>query len=191
MLNPSPTTPHQNYDLGPHVDEHYAFLHHIIDHHVAPDSIALEFGVGSGTSLRLIAEHMPVIGFDSFQGLPEDWRAGYPKGAFANKPPIVANSHLVIGLYNDTLPQFRWDSTRRIGLVHLDADLYSSTRTILQHLPWEDLRRAHTVFVFDEWHGYDGAELHEQRAWREHADATGIRWEVIGSSFQQWGIRLA
>ena len=37
---------------------------------------AAEFGVATGTTLALIAQHMFVTGFDSFDGLPEDWRAG-------------------------------------------------------------------------------------------------------------------
>src|SRR6478735_7213790 len=48
------------------------------------DGIAVEFGVGHGHSLRLIASVLPVIGFDSFMGLPEDWRPSHMKGAFGN-----------------------------------------------------------------------------------------------------------
>ncbi|SIN50927.1 Bacteriophage protein [Mycobacteroides abscessus subsp. bolletii] len=46
---------------------------------------------------------MPVIGFDSFTGLPEDWREGFPEGSFAHKPPAINNTRLVIGRYADTL----------------------------------------------------------------------------------------
>src|SRR5690349_16469603 len=44
----------------------------------------LEFGVYSGTTINRIAEadySRTVWGFDSFEGLPERWRAGYPPGA--------------------------------------------------------------------------------------------------------------
>src|SRR5215472_10803139 len=39
-----------------------------------------EFGVWSGHTLRLLADAAPtrqVHGFDSFEGLPSDWRAGF------------------------------------------------------------------------------------------------------------------
>lgn len=179
----------QDYDLGPAVDGHYVLLRHLLHTHQIPHGIALEFGVGSGISTRLIAEHMPVLGFDSFQGLPEDWRDGFPAGSFACDPPDIPNAQYVVGLYDDTLPTYCWDGLRSIALVHIDCDLYSSTKTVLDNLPLRDLQGA--VFVFDEWHGYEGAEEHEQRAWREFADRTGIRWTVIGHSFQQWGIRIA
>jgi Methyltransferase domain len=179
------------FDLGPYVDEHYVLLQHVLRWYRRPETIALEFGVGSGNSIRQIARHMPVIGFDSFKGLPEDWRDGYPAGAFACEPPIVpSNVHLVVGMFEDTLPDFSWGSGRRnnIGLVHIDCDLYSSTATVLKHIG--PLLRRGCVIVFDEWHGYEGCEEHEQRAWREFVADHSIKWQVLGHSFQQWGIRV-
>ena len=43
-----------------------------------------EFGVHSGSTINHIAEQVngPVYGFDSFEGLPEDWRPGVEKGNF-------------------------------------------------------------------------------------------------------------
>ena len=39
------------------------------------EGAVLEFGVGEGDSLRVLSRCFPtrVIGFDSFEGLPEDW----------------------------------------------------------------------------------------------------------------------
>src|SRR6185312_8949753 len=50
------------------------------------DGLCVEFGVGTGGSLRKIAEHCYVYGFDSFNGLPEDWRNRFPVGYFALTP---------------------------------------------------------------------------------------------------------
>ena len=175
----------RRYQLGTFVYAgHYALLHHVLT--LNPSGIAVEFGVGKGESTRLIAEHMPVLGFDSFAGLPEDWRDGYPAGSFACDPPDIPNAEFVIGLFEDTLPAF----TRfgDIGLVHIDCDLYSSTKTALDHIGHH--LKPGCYVVFDEWHGYDGAELHEQKAWREFAERTGVTWDVIGHSFEQWAIRL-
>jgi hypothetical protein len=43
----------------------------------------LEFGVASGLTLTAIANASGrnVIGFDSFKGLPRDWRTGVQEGA--------------------------------------------------------------------------------------------------------------
>jgi hypothetical protein len=180
----------QGYELGPEIegDEHYALLRHVVE--LKPHGVALEFGVGSGQSTRIIAEGMPVIGFDSFEGLPEDWRPGFPKGMFAEPgPPDIPGAVFVPGLFENTLPDFLANMVSRpVGLVHIDCDLYSSTRTVLFRAGY--LMLTGTYVVFDEWHGYEGAERYEQRAWREFAAATGITWTVVGHTFQQWGIRI-
>ena len=52
--------------------------------HAPPEGLFLEFGVASGSTLTAIVEKAPpgmVHGFDSFQGLPEDWRPGFPAGS--------------------------------------------------------------------------------------------------------------
>ena len=186
------TTDWQSYDLGQFTDEHYVLLRDVVKNSLIVNyplrGIALEFGVGSGLSTSMIAAHIPVVGFDSFQGLPEDWREGFPKGSFAYDPPEIENTKMVVGMFEDTLPRFHWEGLRRITLVHIDCDLYSSTKAILDNIPPRLLRGAY--ICFDEWHGYEGCEEHEQRAWREFAERTGIRWTVYGHSFQQWAIRI-
>lgn len=175
-----------DYSLGPRVetDEHYALLRHVLG--LAPEGVALEFGVGRGESTRIIAEHMPVIGFDSFQGLPEDWRDEFPKGSFAADPPYgITNCRLVVGRFEQTLWSYPLNNLP-IGLVHIDCDLYSSTKTVLDYVPLTP----GCVVVFDEWHGYDGCEAHEKRAWREYADRTRITWTVLGHGHEAWAIRI-
>lgn len=192
MRNRTTRAQNQVYDLGPYIPitalaGHYSLLRKVLS--LRPDGIAMEFGVGGGESTRLIAHYLPVYGFDSFDGLPEDWRDGYPRGSFAQPhQPDVPGATLVPGLFADTLPRIVWDGLRTVGLVHIDCDLYSSTATVLEHIG-PHLRPGCYV-VFDEWHGYDGAAQHEQRAWREFADRSGIGWTVIGHSIQQWGIRI-
>lgn len=172
------------YERGLYVNEHYALLAHTLA--LKPDGVALEFGVGGGDSTRLIAAHMPVTAFDSFQGLPEDWREGYPAGMFAQDTvPKIDNATIVVGLFEDTLPGFDF-ADLDIGLLHLDADLYSSTRTVLEHVG-PHLNPGCYV-VFDEWHGYIGAKDYEQRAWREFAGH--LDWTVVGHSDQAWAIRI-
>lgn len=207
MLTHTTTIPHrgyavrvqgQPYELGPYVPPltHYALLSEILRLH-RPYGVALEFGVGSGQSTRIIAEHMPVIGFDSFEGLPEDWRDGFPAGSFAQEaPPEIDGAHYQVGLFDVTIPRFNTKGLRDVGLMHIDCDLYSSTATVLAYLGHLLLRHnqvnAHPIVVFDEWHGYDGAEKYEQRAWREWVDASrgNIKWSVLGHSHQAWAVQL-
>lgn len=180
----------QDFTLGPHIipDDNYGVLRYVLRAEVPLDTSAVEFGVGAGGSTRLIARYMPVTGFDSERGLPEAWREGYPKGSLTFTAPVIRNFTLVSGWFADTLPGFDWDTVMPLGLVHFDADLYSSTATALEHV------MPHVgpgcVIVFDEYHGYVGCQLHEMLAFKEYAGAHDISWDVIGHGEQQWAIRL-
>jgi hypothetical protein len=175
----------RDYDLGPSLGGGYRdALAYALS--LEPGGIALEFGVASGTTLRMIAEKMPAYGFDSFEGLPEDWRAGFPAGMFACAVPDVPGATIIPGLFEDTLQE--WYPPRRIGLLHIDCDLYSSTTTVLHYVGpfmWHGC-----IVVFDEWHGYPGCEDHEQKAWREYTEEFGTSWEVLGHGPEQWVIRI-
>lgn len=177
----------QPYDLGVHIIEHYALLRHVLAAR-KPEGVALEFGIGQGVSTRLIAEHMPVVAFGSVEGLPEDWRPDFPKGSFAYPVPDVPNAEIHEGWFDDVLPAFDFDGLERVGLIHLDADLRSSTATALKHS--RPCIKPGTILVFDEWFGYPTCEDHEQAAWREFADETGVSWTVLGHSQQAWAIEI-
>lgn len=179
-----------SYDLGPDLSAGPAGVDRSLLAHVLglePSGWAVEFGVGKGTTLAMIADHLPALGFDSFDGLPENWRPGFPKGMFATNPVLdLPGTTVVPGLFVDTLPGYDWPD--QLGLVHFDADLYSSTVTALEHIGPH--LAADTYVVFDEWFGYDGCEDDEQRAWREYVDATGLTWDVIGHGREQWAVRI-
>jgi len=184
----------QDYNLGPDLtrspiasgDPGLACLQHVLTQ--KPPGTAVEFGVGSGRTLRMIAAVMPAVGFDSFQGLPEDWRPEFPKGSFAADRPHVPNATVVEGLFADTLPNFDFGKLGHIGLVNFDADLLSSTRTALEYIgPY---LRPGCFLHFDEWFGYDGCEHYEQKAFKEWAARTGRGWSVLGHGIQQWLVRL-
>jgi predicted O-methyltransferase YrrM len=131
------------------------------------DGLVLEFGVGTGSTIRWLADRLPmqdrkVYGFDSFRGLPEPW-AGYKVGHFACPLPTVpANVELVIGYFAESLPPFLAAHEGDAALVHIDCDLYSSTRTVLEML--EPRIVIGTVIVMDE---YWIMPEHEQRAFQE------------------------
>lgn len=146
--------------------------------------MALEFGVASGTTLRIVSEAFTeregtVAGFDVFSGLPETWRTGFPAGEFAQESiPEVPGAQLVPGLFEHTLPSFLNDEPGPVAFLHLDADLYSSTKTVLDLLG--DRLVPGSIVVFDEFFNYPGWQQHEYRAWTEFVTRTGISFEYLG-----------
>ena len=129
----------------------------------------LEFGVHTGKSLVVLAEHFQdrcVYGFDSFDGLPDDW-CGSPKGKFKTEPPLIKkhNVTLVSGLFEESVPRFLKEWSGRASLIHVDCVLYRSTMDCL--LPILPCCQVGTVVLFDEYYNYPDFEKHEWLAWRE------------------------
>lgn len=146
-----------------HYDEH-TFLHCVSA--APPGTILMELGVASGDSINQIAAHAEprlVYGFDSFEGLPEDWFGAFTRGFFACSPPAVLdNVRLIKGMFQDTLPKFLSETTEPIGFVHVDCDLYSSASFALQQLKSRFIPGS--VLLFDELLNYPGWEQHEWKA---------------------------
>ena len=143
--------------------------------------LALEFGVATGSTLKMIADTVAgeraVVGFDVFTGLPETWRTGFPAGEFAQEPPDIAGATVVPGLFEDTLPAFLADNDEPIAFVHVDCDLYSSAKTVLDLVA--DRLTPQAVLVFDEFFNYPGWQQHEYRAWAEFISRTGRSFEYL------------
>ncbi len=119
----------------------------------------LEFGVAGGESFRswLALDRNPgsrFIGFDSFEGLPENWQADTPAGTFSTGGcvPVVDDprASFVKGLFQDTVDAFSLGFAPQNRLVmHLDADLYSSTLFVLMAMNRHV--RPGAVLLFDEF----------------------------------------
>ncbi len=123
---------------------------------------ACEFGVFTGESLKVIRNYRkpPVYGFDSWQGLPEAWVFGdakHEKGHFACDKPkdLATGTYLVDGFFEQSLPDWLEAHPEPIKLIHLDADLYSSTKTVLTLL--NDRIEKDTILIFDELLNLDGS----------------------------------
>ena len=84
---------------------------------------------------------------------------------------------LVDGLFDQTLPRFLRTHRGPVAFAHIDCDLYSSTRIVLQAL--RDRLVIGTVIAFDELYNYPNYAYHEMRALLELADA-GIEYTYIG-----------
>jgi len=120
----------------------------------------LEFGVASGGTINYISKNTTniVYGFDSFEGLPEKWRDDFDKGVFSrggNLPKVNKNVVLIKGLFDKTLAEFmNTHKKKKITFMHIDCDLYSSTKTIF-NLVKNNLDK-NCIIVFDELINYPG-----------------------------------
>jgi predicted O-methyltransferase YrrM len=158
-----------------------------------PPGLYLEFGVASGTTVNLIASTIagPIYGFDSFAGLPEAWLGYLPKGAFRQEriPEVRENVEVVVGLFAETLPRFLGEHPDSVAFMHVDCDLYSSTKTIFEHLG--PRIRSGTVIVFDEYFNYPGWEDGEHKAFQEFILARGLSYTYLGyTNSQQVALRI-
>lgn len=134
----------------------------------AKEGLFLEFGVSRGVSINHVASFTSstVHGFDSFQGIPEDW-GHCKKGAFSTNgvlPEVRKNVKLHVGLFDETLPEFLKAHNEHISFLHIDSDLYSSAKTVLQLL--HDKIVVGTVIVFDEYFNYPGWQQNEYLAFQ-------------------------
>ncbi len=159
--------------------------------HVAQDGVALdrpeglwlEFGTGSATTTRMLCEARKaglVYTFDSFEGLPADWSEAFKKGSFQFDPPtdLPSNARIVPGLFEESLGPFLAEHPGPADLVHIDCDIYVSTKSVLDRIT--DRIVPGTVMVFDELLYYPGREGHEAKAFYEWLCATGKSFQWIG-----------
>lgn len=133
--------------------------------------IIIEFGIYTGASLCHISQKKPnsiLIGLDSFFGLPEDWRPKYPKETFnlnggISLSDIPMNTIIIKGWFDETCPRLKkLIGSSKIDLIHIDCDLYTSTKCIFN--TFADNIREGTVIVFDELVNYPTYEQHEIKA---------------------------
>jgi hypothetical protein len=148
------------------------------------DTLWLEFGVFSGRTINYISRFtdQPVYGFDSFQGLPENWRPGFEKGEFDRNgtlPAVNPNVVLMKGWFNETLPDFiQAQNNKKISFLHIDCDLYSSTKFVFDQL--KDYIEDDCIIVFDELVNYPGFEEGELLAFYEFITENNVEYEWIG-----------
>ena len=191
-----------NMRTVPNFDTDYDLHEWVVRTQLDPDllkcGMVLEFGVATGRTLnhfaRLLPEHT-IYGFDGFQGLPEDWTSRMRRGFFARKalPRVRKNCELVVGWFDETLDKFLTPNKHRytdIALLHIDCDLYSSAKTVLNALKTNIVPG--TVIIFDEYMNYPGWQLDEFRAWQEYVSSYGVKYEYIGraSRHQKVAVRV-
>jgi O-methyltransferase len=150
----------------------------------AGDKVVLymEFGVHRAEATRYWSKVLrnprsELHGFDSFEGLPEDWNILSRKGAFSvdGEIPVVDDPRVRFfkGWFDQTLPKHD-PPPYEVLVLNLDADLYSSTIFVLDAL--KDRIVPGTYVYFDEIND----RMHELRAFNEFIRKTKMTFSLLG-----------
>ncbi|MDA1237354.1 MAG: hypothetical protein O3A15_00215 [Proteobacteria bacterium] len=152
------------------------------------NTLWLEFGVASGRTINYFSKFTTeiVYGFDSFEGLPDKWRDGFERGSFSNygkTPDVNYNVKLIKGLFEETLNPFLCSVKEKVSFLHIDSDLYSSAKYILNALTKTGRLEKNCIIVFDELVNFpnfdgDSSELRSLHEWT--TENPNIKWEWIG-----------
>lgn len=183
-------TSHINNDRR---EELYAFI--LKEENLNAEVDYLEFGVSRGVSFKwwvksITDMHARFYGFDTFDGLPEDW-GKFKKGDMSNscRPPEIDDKRVCFyqGLFQQTLSVFlKTYKPNQRRIIHMDADLYSATIFVLSTLT-PILCKGDIIF-FDEFN----VPLHEFKAFTEWTASFYIDYEVLGgvNNFHQIAIKI-
>jgi hypothetical protein len=170
-------------------------LHRLALERVTIEGLFLELGVKRGGSIRDIAgltDHT-IHGFDSFQGLPEDWGGTtLQRGRFSTGgklPDVPRNVRLHPGWFKDSLPRFAAEHPEPVAFMHVDCDLYSSTRTVFECLGNRIVPG--TVIVFDEYFNHPNWRDHEYKAFQEFVAAQRIEYRYLAFTARGGAVALA
>jgi predicted O-methyltransferase YrrM len=93
---------------------------------------------------------------------------------------VSENVHLHVGFFGESLPPFLKKHTDPIRFLHVDCDLFSSTKTILSLLRSRIVPG--TVIVFDEFFGYSKWREDEYKAFQEAVANFGWRHDYLAVS---------
>jgi hypothetical protein len=149
----------------------------------------LEFGVFQGRTIaywsRLLKNpNSQLHGFDSFEGLPESWN-GLPKGTFSANGviPTIDDPRVTFfkGWFDESLACYELPSHEAL-VINIDADLYSSARTVLARLLPHITPG--TYIYFDEFID----PQHELRAFMEFASSVPRKFALRGATKRLLGV---
>ena len=165
----------------------------ISERNKSDEGICLEFGVFNGKSINYFSNNLPRYefhGFDSFEGLNEDWFGNYrPSGSFDLKgklPSVNENVILHKGYYNETLQPFldANNIASKIKFIHMDSDTYDSSKFVLETL-LPCLNEQKTLILFDDFLSYPNWTNGEYKALYDCKEKFGFSIKYLGFSDQQ------
>ncbi len=169
--------------------------------------VYLEFGCHSGRTFSAairasrelsILQNTEFYAFDSFEGLPQTndddgiFKAGtfstgiadFKKALQKQASYKIRDNNIVKGFYSDSLTSELQAKMPKVGVVHIDVDLYSSTVQVLSFI--KPLLIPGSVLIFDDWYCFPaGSNLGESRALHEFLDENPsfkvIEWKSYSS----------
>ena len=151
-----------------------------------------EFGVWRGEAFKyLIKTFKKGYGFDTFEGIPEDWH-NEKAGSYTSQGviPKIKGGEFIAGKFEDTLPKFFSEAKPMASIINFDADLYSSTICALN---WaSSVIDQNTILIFDEFLINPNWENDEHKALEEFCLQNNYKYEVLAVSFfsKQVAVRL-
>ena len=121
-------------------------------------------------------------GFDTFEGLPEDWH-GKNMGSYSSDEiiPIIKGGDFIVGKFSDTLPNFFSELRQMASVLSFDADLYTSTICALDYS--NPVIDRHTVLIFDKFLMNENWQQDEYKALVEFCNDYNYTYEVLAISF--------
>ncbi|MCD6012341.1 MAG: class SAM-dependent methyltransferase [Flavipsychrobacter sp.] len=168
-------------------DDRYLSFKKLVDHYKLNEMPVsyLEFGVAHGHSMKWWLQHCGnpasrFYGFDTFEGLPEDWGL-FSKGDMLSAIPEVNDNRAVFikGIFQDTLNNFLEETVPSIKgtkkVIHMDADLFSATLFALSQL-YPHLQKGDIV-MFDEFNVYN----HEFNAFRLFTECFYVKLKPVSA----------
>ena len=177
--------------LGRWMQDHdFHFTHVLRDRWAVFDMVAsevqdrkvlyLEFGVFKGRTTRYWSRKLQhpeacLHGFDSFEGLPDDW-GPHAKGTFGVSGQVPAlddpRVRFFKGWFEETLCDYQVPDHEVLVMI-MDADMYGSTACAFRKLgPWI---RPGTFIYFDEMNHVED----EPKAFAELMRDSGLRFRPI------------
>jgi hypothetical protein len=153
----------------------------------------LEFGVWVGSTINFFSNYVNTIyGFDSFEGLREDWVGSESqKGTFnLNKKPPKLNKNVIpiVGWVQDTLVPFLEKYKPEINFVHMDMDTYETTKFVLIKIKPYLVKNC--IITFDELYNYPGWEVGEYKALKETFNDNEYKYVCFCLNSQQAAIQI-
>ncbi|OBH02061.1 MULTISPECIES: class I SAM-dependent methyltransferase [unclassified Mycobacterium] len=176
-----------------------------------PEELLLDLGVWIGWSTRLIsdASGRTVYGFDTFEGLVEDWQVDdqmvFKRGTFSLTEPLAQRLMPDTGvILHDGIPdtlgrkvQFMRGSTYEtlapflaerpaspVRLFHMDLDTYESCLHALETC--KDRFTEGSILVFDEYLVTNG----EMLAFYEFQARYGLEWRYRAWGLETWEMNV-
>lgn len=173
------------YNSNVKYEDRFKLHQHVFEKENLTEAINyLEFGVADGVSFKWWADKNKnpdsrFFGFDTFTGLPEDFGV-MKKNDYdtrGNFPDVNdERCSFYAGLFQKSLPRFleNFKFDKRT-VLHLDADLYSSTLFVFTTL-YPNLKKG-DIIIFDEF----GVPTHEFKAFIDITSAFPLKYRYLGA----------